>query len=127
MELVSRIIFVAIGGACGAVLRYLINISPLADVLRPFPLPTFVINIVGSFLIGFLLIALTDKFQVSEDFRMMTLVGLVGAFTTFSTFEMELYGLVRDRSVWIAAVYLAASVALGFIAVAAGISLGRRL
>ncbi len=126
MESLSKILFVAFGGALGAVARYLVNLSPLSGVFEHFPLPTFFINVTGSFLIGFFLILFADKVQVSEGVRMMIVVGFLGAFTTFSTFEIEIYGLLRDRMWMNALVYLFASVIAGFIGVAAGIQLARR-
>lgn len=118
---------VAIGGAIGAVLRYLINISPLSSVFEKFPLPTFVINISGSFLIGFLLIFFTDKATVSQSIRMMLVVGLLGAFTTFSTFELEIYGLIRERLFLLAAGYLLLSVVVGFVGLVAGVELAKQI
>jgi CrcB protein len=118
-----KILSIGAGGAFGAVARYLVNISPLSKVFEKFPLPTFFINISGSFLIGFLLILLTDKLNVSENFRMAVLVGVLGAFTTFSTFELELYGLIKDGAYLIAFGYLFLSVLVGFIGVVAGITL----
>ncbi|MBA2333558.1 MAG: fluoride efflux transporter CrcB [Blastocatellia bacterium] len=121
-----KIISVAVGGAFGAVARYLINISPLANLFEKFPFPTFFINITGSFLIGFLLILLSDKFQVSENLRIAVIVGFLGAFTTFSTFEMEIYSLVRDRSLATAFIYLFMSVLIGFIGIVAGVWLAKK-
>ena len=122
----TKIISVAIGGAFGAVARYLINISPLANLFEKFPFPTFFINITGSFLIGFLLTLLSDKLQVSDNLRMAIMVGFLGAFTTFSTFEMEIYGLIRDRYFVTAFTYFFLSVLVGFIGVLAGVSLARK-
>lgn len=127
MEAVAKISAVAIGGAFGAVARHLINVSPLAAVFDRFPLPTFVINVSGSFLIGFLLILLTDRFEVSEAVRMAVIVGFLGAFTTFSTFEMEIYGLTSERQHLTALLYLALSIITGFAAVVAGVRLARLL
>ncbi len=127
MEELGKILSIAIGGAFGAVARYLINISPLSSVFDKFPLPTFVINITGSFLIGFLMILFADKFSSSENLRMAIIVGFLGAFTTFSTFEMELFGLVREKQLITAFLYLALSVMVGFLGVVAGVSLGRRV
>lgn len=127
MEATSKILSVAIGGSLGAVARYLINISPLATVFDKFPFPTFVINIVGSFLIGFLMIVLADKIEVNENLRMAIIVGFLGAFTTFSTFEMEIFGLMRERQLLIAFLYLFLSVLIGFVGVMAGVALGRRV
>jgi CrcB protein len=125
MEALTKISAVAVGGAFGAVARHLINISPLANVFQNFPFPTFVINVSGSFLIGFLLILLTDRFEVSEALRMAVIVGFLGAFTTFSTFEMEIYGLTSERNFSTALLYLLLSVVAGFVAVLAGVRLAR--
>ena len=127
METLGKILSVAIGGAFGAVARYLINISPLAGVFEKFPFPTFLINISGSFLIGFLLIVLTDKVQDSDNVRMAVIVGFLGAFTTFSTFEIEIFGLIRDRQMIVAFLYLFLSIFVGFIGVLGGVELGRRI
>ncbi len=126
METFGKIISVAFGGAFGAVARYLINVSPVANLFDKFPFPTFLINVSGSFLIGFLLILLTDKVQVSENLRMAIIVGFLGAFTTFSTFEMETFGLVRDRQIVLAFAYLLLSIVVGFVGVIGGVALGRR-
>lgn len=126
MEMFTKIISIAIGGAFGAVARYLVNVSPLQNFLKPFPFPTFLINITGSFLIGFLLIFLTDKLAAGENLRLAITVGFLGAFTTFSTFELELWNLLRENQYLTAFLYLFSSVAVGFFGVAAGISLARK-
>src|SRR5215218_4440034 len=125
MEGLLKIVFIAAGGAAGAVARYLVNISPLADVFERFPLPTFVINISGSFLIGLLVIVLTDRIVVSENIRFAVIVGFLGAFTTFSTFEMDIYGLAKERFLFSAMMYTVLSVVVGFLALIAGLRLGR--
>ena len=125
MEALTKISAVAVGGAFGAVARHLINISPLANTFQNFPFPTFVINVSGSFFIGFLLILLTDRFEVSEAFRMAVIVGFLGAFTTFSTFEMEIYGLMSEKSYSLSLIYAGASLVAGFAAVVVGVRLAR--
>jgi CrcB protein len=125
METTLKILSVALGGSLGAVARYLMNISPLATVFAKFPLPTFLINIIGSFLIGFLMIVFADKIVVSENIRMAVIVGFLGAFTTFSTFEMDIYGLIGEERFAIAFVYLFLSVLVGYAGVRAGVALGR--
>ena len=127
MEAAFKILSVAVGGSLGAVARYLINISPLAGVFDKFPLPTFLINVIGSFLIGFLMIVFADKIVVSENMRMAVIVGFLGSFTTFSTFDMEIFGLVREKQLLIAFLYLFLSVLVGFVGVLAGVALGRRV
>lgn len=126
MELTTKILAVAFGGAFGAVARYLINISPLASTFSKFPLHTFLINICGSFLIGFLLVIFTDKFAANENLRLALTVGFLGAFTTFSTFELEIFELIRERFFVTAFAYLFLSVAVGFVGVAAGVWLGKK-
>jgi fluoride exporter len=126
MEHFGRIMAVAAGGALGAVARYLINISPLQTYLKPFPLPTFLINVSGSFLIGFLLILLGERLQVNENLRLALMVGFLGAFTTFSTFELEIWELIRESNYTTALLYLVLSVVAGFVGVVAGIALARK-
>ena len=127
METLTRILAIAAGGAGGSVARYLINVSPLQNIFKPFPFPTFFINITGSFLIGFLLILLTDKYQVSENFRFAVMVGFLGAYTTFSTFELEIWELVKENRFLTAFLYLFLSVTAGFVGVALGITLARKI
>lgn len=127
MEGLIKLLSVAAGGAFGAVARHLVNVSQLSNVSDKFPVPTFVINIVGSFFLGFLYIVLDERFDGSEELRLGLTVGLLGAFTTFSTFELELYALMREGLFITAFAYLLSSIAIGFIGLIAGISLGRQL
>lgn len=127
METWARILAIAAGGAGGAVARYLINVSPLQNFLKPFPFPTFLINITGSFLIGFLLIILTEKYETSENLRLALMVGFLGAFTTFSTFESEIWTLIKESYYLTALLYLFLSVALGFAGLALGIWLAKKI
>lgn len=127
METVMKISAVALGGALGAVARYLVNISPLATVFEKFPFPTFVINIVGSFFIGFVVTVFSGRIDVSENVGLALIVGFIGAFTTFSTFEMEMFSLVRDGAFLTAFLYVFLSVLVGFASVVAGVALGRSL
>ena len=126
MENFTKILSVAVGGAFGATARYLINISPLANVFEKFPLPTFFINVVGSFLIGFLFVLFTDKLVSGENLRLAMTVGFLGAFTTFSTFELEIFELVRERYFTTAFLYLLLSVSIGFAGVLAGVWLAKK-
>ncbi len=125
-ETLAKILSVAIGGAFGAVARYLINVSPLANVFEKFPFPTFFINITGSFLIGFLFVLLSDKFLINENFRIALMIGFLGAFTTFSTFELEIFSLDREKYFATAFAYLFLSVFVGFVGVLSGIWLAKK-
>lgn len=126
METSTKILSIAAGGALGAVARYLINVSPLSNLLQPFPVPTFFINVTGSFLIGFLLVLFADKFAIGESMRAAVIVGFLGAYTTFSTFEMEIYDLSRGKEFLLAFVYLILSVTVGFVGVLSGVWLAKK-
>jgi fluoride exporter len=123
METFAKITAVAVGGAFGAVFRYLLSISPLAGIFPNFPFHTFFINVTGSFLIGF---ALT-KFETNENLRLLLVTGFLGAYTTFSTFELEAFQLTQTKQLFTAFFYVALSFSIGFIGVAGGIWLGKKL
>ena len=125
METFSKIFVVAIGGAFGAVARYLLN-QVFGGFLAPFPAATFLINVTGSLLIGFLLTLATDKAVISENMRLALVVGFLGAYTTFSTFEFEIFTLFREKNFLTAFAYLLLSIIIGFIGVCCGVWLAKR-
>lgn len=127
METLTKIFAVAVGGALGAVARYLLNISPLANLFQSFPFATFFINVSGSFLIGFLLVLFTEKLAVGENLRLAIVVGFLGAYTTFSTFEFETFALVREKQLTMAILYVSLSFALGLFGVLIGVWLAKRI
>ena len=122
---ILKVLIVAAGGAAGSAARYLVNVSPLAGIGR-FPSATFTVNVAGSFLIGFLMVLLGERFGIGENAKLMIFVGFLGAFTTFSTFELELWELVLEGRYALAGVYLVASVVSGFIGLIIGVGLGKR-
>ncbi len=126
METFSKYLAVAIGGAFGAVLRYGLNQSFLANYLAPFPFHTFFINITGSFAIGFLLTFFAEKFEINETITLALTVGFLGAYTTFSTFEFETLQLVREKNLFMAIFYVSLSFACGLIAVFGGVILAKK-
>ncbi|HMZ82345.1 MAG TPA: fluoride efflux transporter CrcB [Acidobacteriota bacterium] len=127
METLWKYLAIALGGAIGSMVRYYLGTTALSRWGAPFPTATFVINITGSFILGFFLTLIGDRFPVHPNFRLAVAVGFVGAYTTFSTFEFEAATLVAVRDVMRAAVYVALSVAVGFAAVWFGMYLAKRV
>ena len=127
MEYTTKILFVAGGGALGAVARYAFSASPLNSVFERFPFPTFLVNVIGSFIIGFCLILFADKLNVSDHIRLLVFVGFLGAFTTFSTFELEIWTLVKEGHYASSLLYLVSSVVVGFLGLVGGVWLGRQV
>jgi CrcB protein len=120
--------FVALGGAIGSVLRYIISFSMSLRVGAGFPWATFLINVAGSFLIGVVTeIALQRTSWIGPELRLFLAAGVLGGFTTFSTFSLELVGLIGERAPAAALVYAAGSVILGFAAAFGGLFLARAI
>ena len=92
----KNLLFVAMGGALGAVLRYGISSGIYTWFGRSFPYGTLVVNVAGSFLIGLLSILLVEKFDVPHEWRLALVVGVLGALTTFSTFSWDTLDLMQQ-------------------------------
>src|SRR5512135_907234 len=116
----ANIFIIGIGGFLGAISRYGVALWIGQRWGRNFPLGTFVINVSGSFLIGLLMSLFTERFMVNPQWRLLLVVGFLGAYTTFSTFEYETGTLVRDGEWLIAGMNVVFSVAVGFIALKLG-------
>ncbi len=108
---------VLVGGGVGALMRYIAGLAIAARIGGRFPLGTLVINVTGSFLIGILMPLLTERFQPHPNWRLLLVVGVLGGYTTFSTFEYETFRAVQDGGKWIGLVNVVASVVLGYVAV----------
>lgn len=125
METFSKYLAVAFGGAMGACLRYYLGTTVLARTALPFPTSTFVINVTGSFIIGFFLTLASERFDIDPYLKLIVAIGFIGAYTTFSTFEFETADLIANRESLYALLYVALSVIVGFAAVWAGITTAR--
>jgi fluoride exporter len=121
------IVGVALGGAVGASARYGLDRLIERSSSAVFPVSTFVINISGCFLIGVVSAALVDRHHLPAWLRIGLVVGVIGGYTTFSTFAQEALDLGDFHHVAIAAAYVVASVAVGLAAVYAGGQLGKAL
>ena len=115
-----NILIIGIGGFLGAISRYGVALWIGQRWGRNFPLGTFVINVSGSFLIGLLMSLFTERFMVNPQWRLLLVVGFLGAYTTFSTFEYETGTLMKDGEWLIAGLNVVLSVFAGFVALKLG-------
>lgn len=124
----DSILAIAIGGASGAVLRFLVSSGVYQWLGRGFPYGTLVVNVLGSFLIGLLTEALVlQRVAVASEYRAAILVGLFGSFTTFSTFSLETLYLIEQGNLLKALLNILISVSVCVLAVWLGLMAGRGL
>jgi fluoride exporter len=122
-----NVVMVALGGAIGSALRYGVNLGARAFVGNDFPWATLTVNVLGSFLMGLLVSILTERFTDQPDLRLFLATGVLGGFTTFSAFSLDVLGLIQRGQNAIALVYVLASVALSILAVFGGFMVSRAL
>jgi len=123
----NQILAIAGGGAIGAVLRYWMSNLVYAFSGRGFPYGTLSVNVLGSFLMGFLFILLLERLSNDLTLRAFLLIGLLGAFTTFSTFSVETLNLIESGQLARALANVLLSVALCIAAAALGVLLARQI
>jgi CrcB protein len=116
-----------LAGSLGAISRFTLTYWMMQWFGRSFPWGTLLVNIVGSFLMGFLAVYLLSKLHWPEPWRIVVLTGFLGAFTTFSAFSVDALFLI-EREAWLKAIfYVTASVLFGLLAVRGGMLLAERL
>ncbi len=118
-------VWVAIGGAIGSVLRYGVNLAVPYMFGDNFPWATLTVNVVGSFLMGLCAAFLAEKFSDQTDLRLFLTTGVLGGFTTFSAFSLDVFGLTQREEISVAVLYALASVALSIMAVFGGFLVSR--
>ena len=122
----DRYLVVLAGAGLGGVARYVAGSWIMLKYGGRFPLGTLIINVTGSFLIGVLMTLLTERFNPHPNWRLFLVVGVLGGYTTFSSFEYEIYQSVRDGARWMGLLYLTGSVVLGYMGVWMGALLATR-
>jgi CrcB protein len=123
----SHMALVATGGALGSLLRYGVGRWAIAAMGPGFPFGTFAVNIIGGFLMGLLAGWLSRFGEGGEELRLLLGVGVLGGFTTFSAFSLEVYNMITRAEVALAAAYAVSSAAGSVLAVLAGVWLMRVL
>ncbi|MBL4791043.1 MAG: fluoride efflux transporter CrcB [Kordiimonadaceae bacterium] len=117
---------IAAGGAVGALLRFYVAghvVKLLGD--NGFPYGTFAVNVIGSLVMGVLITALAVKFEAAPELRGFLTVGILGSFTTFSTFSLETALLIQRGEWHLAMMYIVGSVVVGVLALFAGMWIGK--
>ncbi len=125
--MMQKILVIALGGALGTLSRYGLGAWISSKWNQGFPLHTFLINVSGAFLLGFLNILFIERLTISPLWRLGIGVGFLGAFTTFSTFGFEVISLLEGGSFFTAGLYTFLSILVGFTGVALGVGLARLL
>ena len=113
-------LYIALGGAIGAVGRYSISLIP---VKTEFPVLTLITNLIGAVLIGFIVGLADDRTDVSQNTTLFLKTGVCGGFTTFSTFSLEAYSLIEKKLYFAGISYILLSVILCIV----GVLLGKKL
>ena len=123
----KALVLIAVGGAIGAVLRYGASMGVYSLLGRGFPYGTLFVNVAGSFLIGVLSVVMLERYDIAPEWRAAVLVGVLGSFTTYSTFSIETLILLEQGDVARAGANIVLSVLICLIAVWFGVSLGRQI
>ena len=123
--MVKQLVLVALGGGIGSALRYLSSWWLLKQFSYTFPLGTFIVNITGCLIVGFLM-GLSIRYRIlTDELKFLLIVGFCGGYTTFSTFSSESIELFKTGHYWILTFYIAGSILFGLMAVWSGNVLSR--
>ena len=119
------IVLIAVGGAAGAVARYLVDMTISQRWPSAFPWGTLAVNLSGSLVLGVLFALTVERGVLPASSRAPVMIGFIGAYTTFSTFMLESWRLVEDGAVGLAVANIVGSCLLGLVAVFIGLAIGR--
>lgn len=120
-----HLLYVALGGAVGASLRHLVNLASLRLMGPNFPWGTITVNVIGSFAMGLFVEMLVRKMGGSQELRLFVATGLLGGFTTFSAFSLDVASLWDRGAATMTFAYVVGSVVLSIAALFAGLAIAR--
>lgn len=126
MNWLQPLLLVALGGAIGSVLRYVSSVAVSRWAGAPFPWGTLFVNIAGSFVIGLIMMWVLKAGEARENARLLMVTGVMGGFTTFSSFSWETWRLIEDGRLGAAGFNVALSVGACLLATAAAVALARQ-
>jgi CrcB protein len=119
-------LYVMAGAAAGGLARYVVGSFIQKSAHLRFPIGTFVVNVTGCFLIGLVMTWFSDRHDPNPNLRLLLVTGVLGGYTTFSSFAWESFVAVEERALWTGVLNLVGSVVAGYIAVVLGAWLARR-
>ena len=123
----SRLLLIGLAGFVGTIGRYWLSGVVARRYGETFPVGTLVVNLIGCFLVGLLFYLMQERFMVNPTVRMVILIGFLGGFTTFSSFGLQTFSLLRDGEFGLAILNLTASNFVGLVLVWVGYTLARIL
>ena len=124
--MLNSIVLVALGGGLGSVARHLVNVAALRAFGPNLPWGTFAVNLVGSFVMGVFIETLARRLGDSAELRLFVATGIIGGFTTFSSFSLDAAVLWERGDMGLAFAYVAGTLVLGIGALFAGLALARQ-
>ena len=121
--MIKNILLIGLGGGLGSIARYLCQKWFMDHHLHAFPWATFMVNIIGCFLIGLFWGIFLKPFAGNESWKLFLMTGICGGFTTFSAFTLEGIGLMKEQKLGLFFIYIGGSVVIGLLATYVGMKM----